>query len=726
MRLIQFLLLTATASHLVAAPPSTPAQPVTDTYHGVNVVDPYRWLENWDHPAVKTWSDAQNTHARAKLDALPNVAAIRQRVTEIYSAQSISYGGIEFTGGQLFAIKRQPPKQQPFLVVMSSPAQPGEARVLVDPNTMNVKGTTAIDWYVPSPDGRLVAVSLSEGGSESGDIHVFDVASGKQVFEVVPRAQNGTGGGALAWLPDSKSFYYTRYPRGTERPPEDRDFYMQLYHHTLGQPSDRDRYEIGKDFPKIAEVVVDTARDGVALVNMQKGDGGEFQHYVRTLDGHWHQLTRYEDRVVQAMLGPVIVPGRTDVYLISLNRAARGQLLRLSFDSATGRGAALAQAKVILPEGRDTLVSAFSLRPSNLALTRNRIYATYQLGGPSEVRVFDLEGRPQKAPTQFAVSAVTDVIATDERSDAVLFRNLSYVDAATWLTFDPATGATTRTPLSTRAPVDLSDCEVVREWATSKDGTKVPVNIIRRRGLKLDGSHPCLLTAYGGYGIAITPAFRAGRRVLLEQGIVIAEANVRGGSEFGDEWHRQGNLTRKQNVFDDFAAAAQHLVTAGYTRPTRLAIEGGSNGGLLMGATLTQHPELVRCVVSHVGIYDMLRVELSANGAFNIPEFGTVKDEAQFKALHAYSPYHHVTAGAKYPTILFLTGANDPRVDPMQSRKMTARLQAAGADCLLRTSADSGHGMGSSLKQTIDEAVDVDAFLFAQLGIDYRAPAKSK
>ena len=711
------------ASAAFAAAPVTPTKPVTDSYHGVTVVDSYRWLEDWNDPAVKTWSETQNTHARGVLNALPHVEEIRTRVTEILSAQSISYGGLRFAGGQLFAIKRQPPKQQPFLVVMDSPLHPEAARALVDTNVMNPKGTTAIDWFVPSHDGKLVAVSLSEGGSESGDVHIFDVATGKEVFEVIPRAQNGTGGGGLAWLPDGKSFFYTRYPRGNERPAEDRDFYMQVYHHTLGTPTEQDRYELGKDFPKIGEVIIETSHDGVALVSMQKGDGGEFQHYARSLDGNWHQLTRYEDRVVQAALGPKSADGKAAVYMVSLKNAAHGQLLRVTLDPRTGNGAEPVKPTVVLPEGKDTLVSTFALDASNIALTATRIYATYQLGGPSEVRAFDLNGLAVGTPKQFPVGAVTDVVAATENSDTVLFRDTSYIDPATWLTFDPSTATTTKTPLSTSAPVDFADCEVVREWAVSKDGTKVPVNIIRKKGLALDGSHPCLVTGYGGYGINRTPGFRSSLRVLIEQGVVWAEVNLRGGAEFGDEWHRQGNLTRKQNVFDDFAAACTHMIEAGYTRSEKLAIQGGSNGGLLMGAAFTQHPELMHCVVSHVGIYDMLRVELSANGAFNIPEFGTVKDEAQFKALYAYSPYHHVTDGVKYPTVLFLTGANDPRVDPMQSRKMTARLQAAGANCLLRTSADSGHGIGSSLKQSIEEAVDVDAFLFSQLGIDYQ-PAK--
>ena len=716
--LVAFALLFATRS-LASPVPVTEMRPVTDTYHGVNVTDSYRWLEDWNDPAVKAWSEAQNVHARSVLDALPHVDGIRAQVSAILSAQSISYGGLNFAGGRLFALKRQPPKQQPFLVVMESAQHPEAARALVDPNTLNAKGTTAIDWYVPSPDGKLVAVSMSEGGSESGSVHVFEVTTAKEVFEVIPRVQNGTGGGSLAWLPDGKSFFYTRYPRGEERPAVDRDFYMQLYRHVLGTPTEQDRYEIGQDFPKIGEVVVDTTGAGVALVSMQKGDGGEFQHYIRSLDGKWHQVTHYEDRVVQALLGHPGQDATTALYLVSLKEAPHGKLLKVEFDNQTGDRAEVARATTVLPEGTDSLVSAFGEDATNIAITENRIYATYQLGGPSEVRVFDLKGQLLKGPKQFPVGAVGDVISTTEHGDAVLFLDGSYIDAATWFAFDPVTGTTIKTPLSVVAPVDFNDCEVVREWATSKDGTKVPVNIIRKKGLTLDGSHPCLITGYGGYGVNRTPAFTSTLRVLLDQGMVFAEANIRGGGEFGDAWHQQGNLTRKQNVFDDFYAACRHMIEAGYTQSSHLAIRGGSNGGLLMGATLTQHPDLMRCVVSHVGIYDMLRVELSSNGAFNIPEFGTVKDEALFKALYAYSPYHHVMEGTKYPPVLFLTGANDPRVDPMQSRKMTARLQAVGDDCLLRTSANSGHGIGSSLQQRIEETVDVYAFIFSQLGVDY-------
>ena len=269
------------------------------------------------------------------------------------------------------------------------------------------------------------------------------------------------------------------------------------------------------------------------------------------------------------------------------------------------------------------------------------------------------------------------------------------------------------------ASVSFADAEAVREMATSKDGTKVPVNILKRKDTKLDGSNPVMLSGYGGYGISLQPGMNPLSRIWLDMGGVVAVANLRGGGEFGEEWHRAGNLAKKQNVFDDFYAVAKHLVDAKYTNPQKLAIQGGSNGGLLMGAALVQHPEMYKAVVSHVGIYDMLRVETTPNGAFNVTEFGTVKDPEMFKALYAYSPFHNVKDGTAYPAVMFLTGANDPRVEPYNSRKMTARLQAAtsGGVVMLRADANTGHGAGTPLEEEIDQAADVYAFVVKELGL---------
>jgi len=299
----------------------------------------------------------------------------------------------------------------------------------------------------------------------------------------------------------------------------------------------------------------------------------------------------------------------------------------------------------------------------------------------------------------------------------------SYLEPPAWERFDRAQKKVVQTAMVVTSASKFDDAEVVRVFASSKDGTRVPVNIVRRKGTKLDGTNPTLLYAYGGYGISEKPSFLGSfARVWLDQGGVYALANIRGGAEYGEEWHKAGNLTKKQNVFDDFLACAQYLIDQKYTTPQHLAILGGSNGGLLMGAVLTQKPELFRAVVSYVGIYDMLRAELDPNGAFNVTEFGTVKDPEQFKALYAYSPYHHVKDGTAYPAILFLTGENDHRVNPMESRKMTARLQGAsssGHPILLRTSSKAGHGFGTALDERIEANADVFSFLFDQMAVRY-------
>lgn len=693
-----------------AAPPETAKVPVTDEHHGVKVVDDYRWLEDWNDAKVKAWSESQSAHARQVLDGL-ELAEIRTRAAQLLGAAGVSYSGTAWSGGQLFAMKRQPPKQQAFIVVMPSPMHPDQERVLIDPNAMDATGGTSIDWYVPSPDGTLLAVSMSSHGSEAGDIHVFDAKTGKQVHEVITRVNGGTAGGSLAWAPDGKGFYYTRYPREGERPEADMDFFVQVYFHALGTDPAKDVYEVGKEFPRIGEIQLECLHTGgwagTVLASVQLGDGGEFTHYIK-INGSWKQFTKYEDRIVQATLAPSGL-----IVMISRKDAPRGKIVGTMCDEWS------ITPGTIVPEGESVIVSEF-LDPEGLMLaTEHALYVTYQLGGPCEVRAFDYHGKALPAPSLGEVTAPTGLTALE--GGKVLVGAKSYLAPLAWGVFDPAAGTTpAKTPLSSAFPFSMEAYEVVREFATSKDGTKVPVNIIRKKGMELKGTAPCLVTAYGGYGVNIEPTFRPGTLALLEQGFVWAEANIRGGGEYGDAWHRAGNLTKKQNVFDDFAAAVEHMQTRGYTKPSRTAITGGSNGGLLMGAILTQRPDLVACVVSHVGIYDMLRVELSANGAFNIPEFGSVKDRAQFEALYAYSPYHRVKDGTKYPPVLFLTGANDPRVDPMQSRKMTARLQAVGGTALLRTSSSSGHGAGTALSERIEQTVDVNAFLFHNLGLAYR------
>jgi len=702
----------------VAPPPPTPRHPVADTYYGVTVTDDYRWLEDWNDPAVKQWSAAQNQQARNYLDRLPARPLIKERLQNLVVASKGDYFDLLLRGGTLFAWKAEPPRQQPFLVGLNSADDPASAHVILDPNGMSANGSVSVDFYVPSWDGKLVAASLSANGSEDGTAQVFDVASGRELPDRVPRVNFATAGGSIAWKADGTGFYYARYPQGNERPAADANFYQQVYFHKLGTESAQDTYVIGKDFPRIAEIQLQSREDGRwLLAEVASGDGGQFAYYLMDAAGRWTQIAQFEDGIVSAKLG---LPGDDVLYLLSRKDAPRGKILRLPLADPQ-----LAKAAVIIPQTSGSPAEESSRASiEGFIPTPRRLYVLDVIGGPERVRIFDHQGKQISSLPVGPVSAINGLARL--QGDDVAFRVSTYLDPPAWYRFDSASGKSSRTALFETQPFNFNDAEVVREFALSKDGTRVPLNIIRRKGVKLDGTNPTLLYGYGGYGSNMSPNFLGPTgRMWLDQGGVYAIANLRGGAEYGEEWHQVGRLTRKQNVFDDFAACARLLIDRNYSSPARLAILGGSNGGLLMGAALTQHPGMFRAVVSYVGIYDMLRVELDPNGAFNASEYGSVKDADQFRALYAYSPYHHVKDGAAYPAILFLTGENDHRVNPMESRKMTARLQAAsgsGNPILLRTTSAAGHGFGTALDEEIEQGADVLSFLCDQLGIRYVQP----
>jgi prolyl oligopeptidase len=678
----------------------TPKKPVTDEYQGVKVEDDYQWLENDADPAVKSWSDAQNQKTRNYIDKLPDRAGIEKQLTDWFAKTSPSYSGLVSRPGILFALKFQPPKQQPMLITLASADDLKSEKMVLDPNTLDPSGKTAIDWFAPSHDGKYVAISISQGGSEDGTLHIYETATGKALPDSIAHVQYPTAGGSAAWNADGTGIFYTRFPRKGEKPDADLNFFQQVYFHKVGTADSEDTYSIGKDFPRIAEIKLEASRDGkFILATVANGDGGDFSHYLLGPDGNWKQLTQFSDQIKAARLGR-----DNALYLLSRADAPRGKILRMPLDNPM-----LASAAEVVPQ-TDAVIQSFEP-------TASELYVADLLGGPSQIRHYDLDGKNGTVVPIPKISAVSEMEALEDNS--LLFRDVSYTEPPAW--FHLKGNATpVKTALINTTPVSFADIEVTREFATSKDGTKIPLNIVRKRGTKQDGNNPALLYGYGGYGISMQPNFDFTRRVWFDRGGVYVVANIRGGGEFGEEWHKAGNLTKKQNVFDDFAAAAEYLVQQKWTRPEKLALLGGSNGGLLMGALITQHPELMRAVVSFVGIYDMLRVELAPNGAFNVTEFGTVKDPEQFKALYAYSPYHHVVDGTRYPSILFMTGANDGRVAPYHSRKMTARLDEANKSSnpiLLRTSTSAGHGIGTALSERIKQLADEYSFLFAQLGM---------
>jgi prolyl oligopeptidase len=677
--------------------------PVTDTYHGADVTEDYRWLEDASSVETITWTKAQRQRSGAYFGEVPWRDALRARVEQLLKAETTGYGRLQSGGSTFFALKVQTPRQRPFLVALADLDDLGTERVVVDPEAIDPSGETTIDFFVPSPDGKRVAVSLSEGGSEDGSLYIYDADSGKVVDEPIPHVN--LMGGSVAWRHDSAGFWYTRCadPAG---------FRQQVWFRELGHQPDHIDLAGGFADEQIAENELSASPDGRWVMDrVQKGDGGEWQIFLRSQDGdgRWWQVAGIPDNCVHAVLG-------TDaLYLLSRHDAPHGKVLRLPL---TG-GATVADAQEIVPASGSVI--------EDLAVTRDSVWVVYIDGGPQHVRAFDTTGRP--LPTVAGPPASSESFYSVRLStlgqDRIAWSRQSYTEPATW--WVAAGGESPRpTALKTSTPVDLSGYEVTREFATSKDGTRVPLNVITAPGTPRDGTAPALLTAYGGYGISLVPWFQPEMLLWLEQGGVYVVANIRGGGEFGEQWHHAGRLATKQNCFDDFIACADHLCSSRITSRERLAIMGGSNGGLLMGAVLTQRPDIARAVIAAVPVMDSLRAETSTNGRFNTTEFGTVEDAELFTAMFAYSPYHNVADGTAYPAVLLTAGENDTRVDAWHAKKMTARLQEAttsGRPVLLRIES-TGH-LSGSLDQSIDEATDRHAFLFDQLGLGYHLVATS-
>lgn len=685
----------------------TPKVPVGSTYHGVTVAEDYHWLEDAESDQTRSWTKAQDRLTRSYLETLPFRDAVRRRVAEVLMAEPVRYDALRHAGSAYFALKHQPPKQQPFLVVLSDLDDLSDERVLVDPGEIGAGGATTIGWHQPSPDGSLVAVSLSTYDTQDGTVHVYQATSGEQTGAPVAL---GTAFGSLTWTGDSAGFWYTRYQSPGERPDGDVGFYQEVWYHPLGDSLAEDRRELAGVFAdnRIAENFLDASPDGHWVMDrVQKGDGGQWQVFVRAqAGGDWWLAADVSDKVTYAAFGPGAL------YLLSRLDAPHGKVLRLPLRA----GATIAHAAEVVQEADVTIEGGALASP--LAVTDRWLWLLDMDAGWSSLRRFDLHGTPAGPVEVPPGSAVDGLVRLD--GDEVAYATESFTEPRSWWR---ASGQPVPRPtaLRTKTPLDFPRLEVGREFAASADGTQVPVTLIVPRGTPRDGTAPALLTGYGGYGISLKPRFDPGWVPWLEQGGVVAVAHTRGGGEYGEDWHHAGRLAAKQNVFDDFAGCARFLIESHLTTSERLAILGGSNGGLLVGATLTQHPGLTRAVVAMVPVMDMLRVELDPNGTFNVGEYGTVNDPELFHALRAYSPYHNVKDGTAYPAILLTAGESDPFAKAYHAKKMAARLQAATSSSqpvLLRVR-PGGHGPGS-LDQRVSELADIYAFLFDRLSIDYR------
>jgi prolyl oligopeptidase len=688
-----------------AAPPATPLHEVIDSYHGTQVKDPYRWLEQADAPEVAQWIDAQNAYTDAVMSGFKDHGAIVERVGELALTSTQRFEP-KIAAGTLFYMRQTPPQPQAVLVAQGWPS--GEPKVLVDTNAAH--GDSAITNYWPSPDGRKLAYGTARGGDENTTIQFVDVASGTQASDALPHAGGGTTPQALAWDADGKGVTYVRLPLPGSVPAARAQFDAQLYHHTLGTAASADTASLGKPPAPIAEHhLLSSAHGEHAAAFIYYGDGTYENVYLRA-GRTWRKVlgTEAQVRAVDSQTSGAAWLG-AQLLVLSFQDAPRGKLLAL--DTA-------GHARVLLPQ-QDWAMNGVAAIKGGFLLV--------EVSGPDwRVRQFTAEGRPVRTLALPQTGIGISAVASDEDSPLAVIAYAGWSVPSRWATYDAGSGTLT-TVFEVKPAADYSRVHTWRLDAPSTGGVRVPVTVLALGEHRPDGARPTILTAYGGYGLTRPPSFVGTTLSWLERGGVYAVANIRGGGEYGEGWHQDGSRGNKQHSFDDLYAAAQALIGAHWTDTAHLGIVGGSNGGLLMGAEVTQHPAEYRAVVSLVGIYDMLRSELSPNGEYNTKEYGTVTDPTEFAWLYAYSPLQHVRAATAYPAVLLITGENDPRVAPWHSRKFAAALQKAntsGRPILLLTRKNEGHGVTSSFSQRVGNTGALLSFFAEELSLPAAPAAK--
>jgi prolyl oligopeptidase len=674
----------------------------TDILHGINVPDPYRWLENASSAEAREWVDQQNAFTRNYLDAVPGRKKLSARLAVLLETDTI--GTPAPVRGCYFHMRRTGTQNQSILYVREGLR--GEDRVLLDVNALAADGTVALDWWYPSRDGLLLAYGLSHHGSEQSILHVRDVRSGQDLPDVIER----TRACALSWLLDGSGFYYTRYPAPRNVPAGEEVYHRRVFLHKLGDDPASDIEIFGAGRPMEDWPDVRLSPDGRwLLVSISKG-------WSRS-EVYFKDLQRPENGfvpLVEKSEALYHVSARADRFYVHTNeRAPRYRLfvvnpLRPERDCWNE----------IIPETDDVL--------EGVAAVGDVLVAEYMHRASSRLRLFDRLGKPLAEVPLPALGTLAGVGAEWDGHEVLFgFQSFTLPQSIYRVEWSTVNGqwSVTQPVLWDRVKVDLPCEDYVVEQVSypSKDGTPINMFLAHHKDVKPDGNTPTLLYGYGGFNISLTPSFSASRFVFLERGGLLAIANLRGGGENGEAWHQAGMLDRKQNVFDDFIAGAEWLIAQGWTTPKRLAIQGGSNGGLLVGAALTQRPELFQAVVCQVPLLDMIRYHHFLLARLWIPEYGSPDDPQQFPWLWAYSPYHRVTDGVPYPAVLLATAESDTRVDAIHARKMTARLQAATASdrpILLRLETKAGHGAGKPRSKVLEELIDSWSFLFAQLGME--------
>jgi len=692
-------------------PPLTRKEPVTEVIHGRTLTDDYRWLEgdNSDPatmgtstPEVAAWTDEQNAYTRAVLDALPGRAELEDRIRPLLQAGTVFIPHVR--GERYFYLRRSGDENQPVAYWREGE---GEERMLIDPISLDPSGLTTITWLSPDPTGRLVAYGTHSAGDENTTLYLLEVGTGELLSETIPNKV-----GAPLWLPDGSGFVY----RNLSDPAN--PYSGQVMHHRLGTAVSDDAQLFRQLTPEEDAVLATTwgpyatlSHDGRWLVLTYATDARSNDVWLMDFAAYRETGSLERLEVSRGTVGNAqgTVKGHT-LYLLNFKGAANGRVITV--DTAAPSEDSW---RDLIPERSDAAIES-------VTFTESHIVVNYIRGASNILETFDLQGRcAGVVPLPTKGTVVTE---DNEGSDAAFFEFASFNHPPTIYRFDATRPAAAPTSWArVDSPIDAGSVVVNQVWYDSADGTKVSMFLVHRRDLELNGANPTILTGYGGFGISRTPNFSPTLFSWFDDGGVYAVANLRGGGEYGDAWHEAGMLGNKQNVFDDFAAAAQWLIDNGYTNSSKLAAQGGSNGGLLTGAALTQWPDLFRAVIVGVPLLDMLRFQHFLMARYWVPEYGTAEDPEQFEWLVEYSPYQRVVPGTEYPAVFLTAGENDARVHPVHARKMAAALQAATTSdpaerpVLLWVDREAGHGQGKPLDLVLREAVDIRLFLMWQLGM---------
>ncbi|MFZ1141942.1 MAG: prolyl oligopeptidase family serine peptidase [Candidatus Sulfotelmatobacter sp.] len=689
-----------------SAPPPTERHDVTEVFYGQSVTDPYRWLENWREGNGAAWLKEQDTYTRSALNSIPGREKFLARVKALDTA-STHVRNAQIWGGKLFYLKADPGADNVKLYVKSGNAP---ERLLLDPELLTKDGVhSSIDYFQPSLDGALVAYGISPGGSEDSVIHILQTDTGKQLPDAIDRARFG----GVQWLPGDKSFVYNRLQKLTPDMPRTAfEQRSRVYVHELGhQDPEQDRFIFGWNYSSDLKIddndlsfVTYTPGSSYLLGILAHGTQNEATAYYVPIDQlnaqHivWKKLFDVDANITNLSLR------NDDVYLLTHKNKPRYEVTRTSLKNPD-----VAHATVVVPASEVVIQEA--------DVAADAVYIRDLDGGIDRMRRLSFDGKIE--PVSAGEGQSTSELSVTPTESGALIHAVSWTTSPRWLKYDTKTKAVTDTGIQPPLPVDTSAYTAEEVKAKSADGTMIPVSVIHAKNITLDGNRPTHLIGYGAYGISYDAFFDPVWIAWLERGGVIAFAHVRGGGEYGEEWYRAGYKLTKQHTIDDFIAAAQYLIETKYTNPQRLSGEGTSAGGILIGGAITQRPDLFAGALIRVGCSNATRMEFTPNGPPNIAEFGSVADPDGFKGLFAMDAYQHVKDGTAYPGVLLTAGINDPRVDPMQPAKMTARLQAATSSkrpVLLRVDYDAGHGMGSTRSQHDLEYADEMSFLLWQFG----------